>query len=186
MRERERVDPRTLLLLGLWLCAAAIGADAHGILECRGPEGERIFVDRAQCPASSTLVEARKLVAPMPTASTPTVDAPERGSARRAAASHKGSSRGSAQRTARSSPAESFRCEQGSRVWYQHQPCAGGDSTPKEKGAKSAKASLRQTRISRSEACREIHRAAAVLRPGSHRDQRVEPYQRATRGDPCR
>lgn len=164
---------------GWWLWIVMVAqADAASVLisECRGPAGERMFVAAARCPDGAPELAQRAVV-------TPDVQAPPPAPATRERP------RRSRNTSGRSGNTEemSFRCSAGSEVWYQHAPCrndarhAGGN---KNRGGKNAP-TVRQTRVSRSTACREIARPAAVLRQGSRRDERAGPYARATGRDPC-
>jgi hypothetical protein len=156
---------RVGICLLLAVCATSTAA-AIEIRECRGAQGERVFSDRAGCIGEAV----RQWSLPQPPANTTTVRARESAPVTRRPA--RGGHRSSAPR-----PAESYLCSSGNQTWYQHSPCRGS-------GAKGE--SVRQTRISREQACREVARAASVLRRGSERDERAGPYARATGRDPCR
>lgn len=162
--------------LGMLMLAAQADAASVLVSECRGPAGERMFVAAARCPEGAPELSQRAVV-------TPDVQAPPPAPASRQTPRRGRSSSG------RGGGAEevSFRCSAGTEVWYQHAPCrndarhAGGN---KNRGGKNAP-NVRQTRVPRSTACREIARPASVLRQGSRRDERAGPYARATGRDPC-
>ncbi|MFO1494980.1 MAG: hypothetical protein U1F26_09995 [Lysobacterales bacterium] len=164
---------------GWWIgLLLAMQADAAQVMvsECRGPAGERMFVAAARCPDGAPELQRRAVV-------TADVAPPPPAPVERAAPNRHRGGGGSHQRA----EAVSFRCSIGAEVWYQHVPCrndarhAGGN---KNRGGKNAPG-IRQTRVPRSTACREIARPAAVLRQGSRRDERAGPYARATGRDPC-
>lgn len=155
------------------------GAASIQVLECRGVNGERVFVDRARCPDAAAEIALRHLPLPPPapiSASQPTESTPPR----RARRSSSGASYGSASQV-------SFRCSTRERSWYQHTPCRSDSryaAGNKNRGGKN-EAGVRQERVSRELACSEIARPAAVLRRGSERDERAGPYAKATGRDPC-
>lgn len=172
-----------LLSLCLLLLPASICANAVAVIECRGAHGERVFLDRASCPdgAPASASFHFDLPATEPAAES---EQPQQKSARSASAM---SARSPRQRVAGETE-QSFRCTQGGQTWYQHGPCravAAAKPTTGSKSSKTSRGAVTQTPVSRRSACREIARAGALLRRGSERDQRTEPYARATRGDPC-
>ena len=155
-----------LLCLLLPLCCVDESRAQVKFNECLGAHGERMFSDRADCGAA----DVREWSLPLPPAAenSPAVDSYPKQRRRQARG-------GNRVHTARSP--DSYQCTAGDQVWYQHSPCRGS-------GAKGE--SVRQTRVSRRQACREVDRPAAVLRLGSQRDERAGPYARATGRDPCR
>jgi hypothetical protein len=166
-------------LMSCCLLYSSAHAAALTVHECRGQHGERIFTDRAVCAHSAvrTLVLS---VAPAPPASATVT--PPRG--------ERMTSTSQRRRAPATSPArpDSYRCDSGGRSWYQHSPCsAGADRTGKAgKSSRKGTEKVRQTRVSRAQACREIDRPAALLRAGSERDERAGPYAKATGRNPCR
>lgn len=155
------------LLACLLLWWSACEAHALSVRECIGAHGERVFSDRGDCTEVRRwqLAEPPPFLAPAAAVEPPWRPARARGGHSQAARDHR----------------ESFLCSTPSRNWYQHTPCRI-DST----GARGKRESVRQRRISRVQACREIERPAAALRRGSERDQRAGPYDKAMGRDPCR
>jgi hypothetical protein len=159
--EEFRMFLRICLCLLLTICAA--GAMAGEIRV-----SERVFSDSAECGHA----RVREWVLPLQPAAmvAPTAPNDEAGPRRR------GSGSGNRSARAAKSP-DSYLCTGANQSWYQHAPCRGA-------GDKSG--SVKQERIPRRQACREIARPAAALRKGSERDERAGPYARATGRDPCR
>jgi hypothetical protein len=157
---------RLCLSLLLTVCAATATAAEIKFSECRGAHGERVFSDSPDCASASV----REWSLPLPAiAPTPAAKRKDQPATRR---------QGSSNRRARTKSApESYLCSAGGRSWYQHSACRSSG----EKGE-----SVRQTRVPRQQACREIARPAAALRGGNERDERAGPYARATGRDPCR
>lgn len=162
---------RLCLLMLCVLLASAAHARGAGftVHECAGAHGERVFSDRAACAAVRTFSLAAP-VAPVPAVERPTrmdrlrpAPAPRAGKRVRATAER-----------------DSWLCTSGSAAWYQHSRCGAAASA----GQMAAK--LGQKRVARSEACRQIARAAAALRRGHERDERAGPYEKAVGRDPCR
>lgn len=153
--------------LCLWLAAAGAShaATRLQVSECIGSHGERVFSD-ADCGADH--VREWSLALPP---STPRIPEPV---AERPPNRRQSRSRRPAQAADRG---DSFQCTAGGQSWYQHSPCRG-------KGEQGEP--VRQSRVTRQHACREIARPAALLRDGSQRDERAGPYARATGRDPCR
>lgn len=172
---------RSKLIIGLVF--AAMWHSAHSstlaVLECKGVRGERVFVDRDRCPPESQAIATRVLKSEPPIAypvAPPPIAAPSKRPRVR-----------SSYRSARALPV-SFRCSTHERTWYQHAPCrsdARQAQGNKNRGGKN-EAGVRQTRVARAFACREIARPAAALRRGSERDERAGPYAKAQGRDPCR
>ena len=162
---------RSTLLLLLSLIGMTAEAQTLTVLQCRGLHGEPVYTTRPQCPGAveplivHSLEVPPAVIQPVPLAASPAPSSRGRRSGGRGAAAPE--------------PA-SWRCQSGSAVWYQHQPCAGSA------GKGSRKEQVRGERVARSHACREISRPAAALRRGSERDQRAGPYERAVGRDPCR
>ncbi len=156
-------------LLHLLLCCWTTGVAAElRVTECRGEHGERVFGDSANC-AGAIVREwtlSRPPAAPASAAATAN-NTPATG----------GRQRRSKGRASANPPQLSFLCSAGALTWYQHSPC-------RSSAAKGE--SVRQTRVTRQQACREVTRPASALRPGSERDERAGPYARATGRDPCR
>ena len=165
--ERNSMRLRHLIGLMLLLCWGSMAVAQTRVAECRGAHGERMFGDPARCAASVL----REWTLPAAPASPP----PARGQAEAVRRQ-----RGSGRSTAHTDVRESYQCTTPSRSWYQHTPCRGGSGSGKQRE------SVRQTRVSRAHACREIARPAALLRRGSQQDQRAGPYEKATGRDPCR
>ena len=161
------------LICGLWM-AAPCAAEELRLLECRGPAGERVFVDRRQCPSGSTAIAERLLPAPPP------APEPVRAKAEEKPARARPGSGASRTRATREPPM-AYACRIGEALWYQFQPCRDGVS----KDGRNDVGAVRQERVSRAHACREMNRAGALLRRGSERDQRAGPYARAQGKDPC-
>lgn len=167
MRLAQLILP-SILALGL---AAPANAGTLSVLKCRGEHGEPVYTSRAQCPGAASALAVHAIEAPVATASPTPPEAATRTATRA--------------RPARSPrpprpEASSWRCQSGSAVWYQHQPCSAGGH---KGGGRDA---VRGERIARRLACREISRPAAALRKGRERDERTEPYARALGRDPCR
>jgi len=156
-----------LLFLSLATAERCSGADLL-VHECAGAHGERVFSDRGSCAA----VALRSLSLPnSPALAPPRIAKPEKQTARRTTGGR---------RQTRSSEPESYLCSSAKLSWYQHSPCSAAG------GADKKNQSVRQTRVSRRQACKEIDRPASVLRRGRDRDQRAGPYAKATGRDPCR
>lgn len=168
---------RALWICGGWLlCGASLlSAATVTIHECPGQGGERVFSDRPSCAADAL----RTLVLEVPVAQTPPPE-PTR-SAPTARSRSSATNRPRSTRT--SAAAQSYLCESGEQRWYQHNPCS---ATLAGTGKSRTKQRVRQSRVPREQACREITRPAALLRRGSERDERAGPYARATGRDPCR
>lgn len=164
------MNSRRLIGLLLLVCGAANAAELR-VAECRGAHGERVFSDRAHC--ASERIREWILAAPpaSPSPAPPAASEPD---------SPRHQRRGSGLSTARADQRESYRCSTPSRTWYQHTPCRAGAGRGKQRET------VKQTRVSRAQACREIDRPAALLRRGSQQDQRAGPYEKATGRDPCR
>lgn len=164
------MNSRKLIGLLLLVCGAANAAELR-VAECRGAHGERVFSDRAHC--ASERIREWILAAPpaSPSPAPPASSEPD---------SPRHQRRGSGLSTARADQRESYRCSTPSRTWYQHTPCRAGAGRGKQRET------VKQTRVSRVQACREIDRPAALLRRGSQQDQRAGPYEKATGRDPCR
>lgn len=158
---------RLAWLAAIWLVQSASAASLS-ISECRGAHGERVFSDRADCVQSAV----RQVELPPPPAYVPP-PAPDRQPGER---EHRRGGRVRAAGDAR----ESFLCTSPTRSWYQHTPCRG------ESGRGGKRESVRQQRVARTHACREIARPAAALRRGNERDERAGPYDKAMGRDPCR
>jgi len=154
--------------LVLLFVACCVGnADARvRFSECRGAHGERVFSDSIECAEKSVREWSLSVPAIAPPADSEKSD---QKSTRRQGRSGK--------RSNADDPRDSYLCIAGNRTWYQHSPCRASAG---QKGE-----SVRQTRVSRQQACREIARPAAVLRKGNHQDERAGPYARATGRDPC-
>jgi hypothetical protein len=160
--------------LFLVLAAAAHPAIAGEptVLKCVGEHGELVYTSsRAQCPGAAAALAVRGIEAK---------EARSRLPAPTVAAKAKHPLRAKASSGIRRAEASSWRCQSGQAVWYQHQPCArsAGKIRPKQP--------VRGERVTRSHACREISRPAALLRRGSEHDERAGPYERAVGRDPCR
>lgn len=158
------------LHLCLWLllafCCGSAAADGIRVNECRGAHGERVFTDAVGCADASV----REWVLPPPPAAPALAPTP-------ASAEEPRSRRRGGGRPARAAKQpDSYLCSSGNQSWYQHGPCRRSG----EKGE-----SVRQAKVSREQACREIARPASALRKGSERDERAGPYARATGRDPC-
>jgi hypothetical protein len=157
---------RICLFLLLIVCRASASAGEIRVSECRGAHGERVFSDSSECGETSL----RLWILPPQPAATPHAsdhDDPQR--PRRRNRSNR-STRGA-------NAPDSYLCSSANQSWYQHRPCRGN-------GGKAGP--VRQARVSRLQACREIARPAAALRKGSELDERAGPYARATGRDPCR
>lgn len=156
---------RILALLSALLLASELPAGTLRVSECRGAHGERVFSDR-DCPGPALRTLELRVPA-MPAVAPAEASRPPRTRARQA-------------RPARAPrAAESFLCSTPTRSWYQHRPCR------EDSGPRGRRESLRQQRVGRAEACREIARPAAALRRGSERDERAGPYAKAMGRDPC-
>ncbi len=157
---------RICLFLLLIVCRASASAGEIRVSECRGAHGERVFSDSAECGGTSVRLW---ILPPQPAATPHTIDHDDPQHPRR---------RNRSNRPTRDANApDSYLCSSGNQSWYQHGPCRGN-------GGKAG--SVRQARVSRQQACREIARPAAALRKGSELDERAGPYARATGRDPCR
>ncbi len=156
------------LCLLLTICCAGSMAAEIRVSECRGVHGERVFSDSAECAGASV----RQWILPLqPATAAPAVAGDDDQKPQRLSQSR-------VNRSARATrPPDSYQCSTGDQTWYQHGPCrsAGGRA-----------GSVRQARVSREHACREIERPASALRNGSERDERAGPYARASGRDPCR
>lgn len=161
---------RRLIGLVLLLCWGSTSAAQTRVAECRGAHGERVFSDRGHC--ADQAVREWTLVAPPPSAPPSRATQAERDTPRRP--------RGGGIQRSRTDARESYRCSTPSRTWYQHSPCRAANGRGKQRET------VKQTRVSRAQACREIDRPAALLRRGSQQDQRAGPYEKATGRDPCR
>jgi hypothetical protein len=154
------------LCLLLTICGAVAMAGEIRVSECRGVHGERVFSDSARCADASV---RQWILPPQPAATTHIVDRDEPAQPRQRNRSNRS--------TRAAQPPESYLCSSGPQSWYQHEPC---------RGSADKSGSVKQARVSRQHACREIARPAAALRKGSELDQRAGPYARATGRDPCR
>ncbi len=162
---------RSIPLLFLTLIGLCADAQTLTVLQCRGLHGEPVYTTRPQCPGAVEPLIVHSLEIPPAVIQPVPVAKP---------AAPPASSRRSTGRGGATSEPASWRCQSGTAVWYQHQPCAGST------GKSSRKEQVRGERVSRSHACREISRPAAALRRGSEHDQRAGPYERAVGRDPCR
>jgi hypothetical protein len=159
---------RICLFLLLIVCRASASAGEIRVSECRGAHGERVFSDSAECGETSV----RLWILPLQPATTPHIVDDDPQHPRRSKRSNRSN------RSTRDAKAlDSYLCSSGNQSWYQHGPCRGN-------GGKAGP--IRQSRVSRQQACREIARPAAALRKGSELDERAGPYARATGRDPCR
>lgn len=154
------------ICLSLFLAAAGASdaASRISVSECIGVHGERVFSD-TDCGAHGVRQWSLELPTSAPTSAQSAPDQPTR---RR---------QGRARRATGAGTPDSYQCTSGGQSWYQHAPCRG-------KGEQGEP--VRQSRVSRQHACREIARPAALLRDGSQRDERTGPYARAMGRDPCR
>lgn len=174
---RWRPEMRGLWICGWWLLSGAsvVSAATVTIHECPGQDGERVFSDRPFCAADALRTLVLDVPISQPPPPEPTRSAPTARS-RSSVTTRPRSSRTSAE-------AQSYLCESGDQRWYQHNPCG---ATLASTGKSRTKQQVRQSRVPRAQACREISRPAALLRRGSERDERAGPYARATGRDPCR
>jgi hypothetical protein len=164
-----------LLLLMLYALVAP-GAPAHAntltVHECAGAHGERVFSDRATCAAVRTFA----LAAPVaPVAPPPAVVRPTHAERSRSPRTPR-----AGKRVRATAERDSYLCTSGHHAWYQHSRCAAAAGGDKKAGK------VGQKRVARPEACRQIARAASVLRRGHERDERAGPYDKAVGRDPCR
>ena len=163
---------RIALVALAWLLAAGPCHAADLLVhECPGAHGERVFSDRGSCAA----VALRSLSLPNPPAAALVPKAkPEKAARSRGPRAASGRSR------ARVTEPESFFCSSAKLSWYHHSTCSAAG------GADKKNPPVRQTRVSRRQACSEIDRPRSVLRNGSRRDQRAGPYDKVMGRDPCR
>jgi len=170
-----------LVLLGL-----AGGVRAASVYKCTNPDGSVAYQDVA----CSEWQHARTLeIAPAPAyARSPeyAVDRTPAPHSRLASASR------------RESPAASYECRTtDGQVFYRHSSCphsvaaqSSGYSGTHQHGARGpsggASVAVSSTRVSREEACRQIHAAGAIGRAGHEHDEDVSTYERNLGRDPCR
>jgi len=162
-----------IFLLALLLCCAPLQASSLTVHECRGAMGEREFSDRKPC---ASALRTLQLSAPPPApAASQTASAATPIQVRRYRST-----------TGRRVDIRvSYFCEEGKRSWYQHTPCSNRAATSESGAGKQAKVKVRQSRVARTQACREIARPSALLRRGNERDENAGPYARAMNRDPC-
>ncbi len=159
---------RLILVLASLLFAEHVAAADLLVHECRGANGERVFSDRGSCAVAAL----RTLTLPNPPAAAPVANAKPEKTTR---------SRGTrGPRRARTTEPESYLCTSAKLSWYQHSPCGAAAGSDKKHQQ------VRQTRVSRRQACTEIDRPRSVLRNGSRRDERASPYDKVMGRDPCR
>ena len=178
-----------LLLLGL-----AAGVRAESVYKCIDAQGGVAYQSQP-CAAQQQASVIKLLPA---SAYTPSphyrVERPARETA-----THQAPRDASAYRHA-PAPATSFECRvSDGQVFYRHTPCprsiAARDASSGSKmgrGSHSGSSgsgrtlSVSSRRVSREEACQQVHRAGAVGRAGHEHDEDISTYDRNLGRDPCR
>ena len=164
-----------IFFLAFLLCCAQLQASALTVHECRGASGEREFSDRKTC--ANTALRTLQLATPPPAPLAQQTNTSDSAIQPRRYRSTTGR---------RVDPRVSYFCEQGNRSWYQHTPCSNRAVAANSNDDKQKMPKVRQSRIARTQACREIARPSALLRRGHERDENAGPYARAMKRDPCR
>jgi hypothetical protein len=173
-------------LAGLLLLGAVAGVRAGPIYKCIDGEGGVAYQDIA------CLAPARQWVVPV-AAERPVV-APPRYAIQARGADHLASARAPRETAARGT---AYECRTGDgRTFYRLSTCphtVAADPTtlsaPRGHGGKhgnAAAVSVSARRISREDACHEIHRAGAIGRDGHELDEHVSTYDRNLGRDPCK
>jgi hypothetical protein len=169
-----------LLLLGL-----AGGVRAASVYKCTSSDGSVAYQDRA---CSEWQHTGSVEIAPAPAYAKSPEYAIERTPPPRPRATY----------AARREPEPtSFECRSADgQVFFRHSSCPhsvaphlSGISSAHQHGARAANSgsvAVSARRVSREEACRQIHAAGAIGRAGREHDEEVSTYERNLGRDPCR
>lgn len=204
----RRTACRWILLASLpWICAAGAAWAQTRVLKCVAADGSVSYLDARSCPGDAagevqqlrehevTLTREEKARAKASTRPYQTLTPAEVEERRRLARLLGGASEPAPSPPPRATSRAnvSYRCTLASETWYQHRPCAPRGGVPgKVRNSQGelewdmiGAVPVKQEEISRAEACREIHRPAAILRRGRQLDERTEGYDKAQGKDKC-
>jgi len=174
-------------LAGLLLLGIVCGVRAQPVYKCTGADGSVAYQDRGCAPQQlERPVSIEHAPVPQPSPQYAAHDAHP------AVPAH--AARGGARRRlwAEDEPM-SFECRASNgAVFYRHGGCPkslradGAHATARSSRDSAASVTVAARRVSRAEACAQIHRAGAVGRTGREHDEDVSTYDRNLGRDPCR